>query len=271
MPDLPREVGRSAFEALRNRLRPLNATSMKRLMRSAIVTSLLGWIIWAYMALCNRTIRWRVEGEEEALKLWLTYPNIIVGAWHSTILLLPSGWNRIIQKWPKQKTRSAMLISLSKDGEPVAKAIKHLGLEAVRGSSKNRKKSHDKGGARALAQALRILKSGGGICITPDGPRGPAEIAQNGPIIMAQRTSAPILPYAIVSSPAKRLNTWDGFRIPYPFTRGALVFGKAVIPDKGDDRDALRLALETNLNIAMRRAEILVLKKKGHSKEQPEV
>ena len=164
---------------------------MKSVLRSAIVTTLLGWVIWAYMALCNRTIRWTVEGEEDALKVWLGYPNIIVAAWHSTILLLPSGWNRIIQKWPRQKSRSAMLISLSKDGEPVAKAIKHLGLEAVRGSSTHKKKKRDKGGMKALSEALRILKTEGGICITPDGPRGPAEIAQSGPIIMAQRTDAP--------------------------------------------------------------------------------
>ena len=237
---------------------------MKAIMRSAIVTSLLGWIIWAYMALCNRTIRWSVEGEEDARNIWLGYPNIIVAAWHSTILLLPSGWNRIIRKWPQQKTRSAMLISLSKDGEPVAKAIKHLGLEAVRGSSTHKRKKRDKGGMKALAEALRILKNGGGICITPDGPRGPAEVAQNGPVIMAQRTGAPILPYAIVSSPRMRLKTWDGFRIPYPFSRGALVFGKAVIPGPDDDRETLRQRLEDNLNAALARAETIA-QKKGHS------
>ena len=237
---------------------------MKSILRSAIVTSLLGWIIWAYMALCNRTIRWSVEGDEDALKVWLDYPNIIVAAWHSTILLLPSGWNRIIRKWPQQKTRSAMLISLSKDGEPVAKAIKHLGLEAVRGSSTHKGKKRDKGGVKALAEALRILKTGGGICITPDGPRGPAEVAQNGPIIMAQRADAPILPYAIVSAPRKRLNTWDKFRIPYPFTRGALVFGEAIIPNKDEDRETLRQRLDASMATAMARAEEIV-QKKGRS------
>lgn len=236
---------------------------MKAFLRSPIVTTVLGWIIWAYMALCNRTIRWQVEGDEQALATWLNYPNIIVAAWHSTILLLPSGWNRIIRRWPQQKTRSAMLISLSRDGEPVAKAIKHLGLEAVRGSSANKGKKRDKGGTRALSEALRILNSGGGICITPDGPRGPAEVAQNGPIIMAQRTSSPILPYAIVSAPTRRLGTWDGFRIPYPFTRGALVFGTPVIPDKSADRETLRQQLDDNLNRATARAEALVRQKKA--------
>ncbi|MEL6666457.1 MAG: hypothetical protein AAFQ24_09990, partial [Pseudomonadota bacterium] len=74
----------------------------------------------------------------------------------------------------------------------------------------------------------------------------------------------PILPYAIVSSPRHRLGTWDGFRIPYPFTRGALVFGEAVIPKPGDDRETLRLQLEENLSVAMDRAEELA-QKKGRS------
>ena len=161
-----------------------------------------------------------------------------------------------------------MLISLSKDGEPVAKAIKHLGLEAVRGSSTHKRKKRDKGGVKALAEALRILKTGGGICITPDGPRGPAEVAQNGPIIMAQRAEAPILPYAIVSSPRRRVGGWGGFRVPCAFARGALVFGDAVIPSKDEDRETLRQRLEDSLKAAMARAETLA-KKKAALKERP--
>lgn len=234
---------------------------MKSFFRSAIVTSFIGWLIWAYMALCNRTIRWTIEGEVDAKSAWAAHPGLIVAAWHSTILLLPSGWTRLIRKWQPQKTKAAMLISLSKDGEPVAKAIKHLGLDAVRGSSTFKKKNRDKGGMRALAEALRIIKNGGVICITPDGPRGPAQIAQNGPVVMAQRTSAPILPYAIVSSPEKRLKTWDRFRIPYPFTRGAIVFGEIILPTPDDTRETLRQKLEDSLNAATARAEAIAQKK----------
>ncbi len=213
------------------------------------------------MALCNRTIRWTIEGEDHARQVWSDHPGIIISAWHSTILLLPSGWTRVMRKWPKQRARAAMMISLSRDGEPVAKAIKHLGLEAVRGSAPNKKKIKNKGGIKALAEALKILKTGGAVCITPDGPRGPAEIAQNGPIIMAQRTSAPILPYAIVSSPEKRLKSWDRFRIPYPFSRGAIVFGEAIFAVPNENKETLRVKLETRMNQAIRRAEHLAAKK----------
>ncbi len=240
---------------------------MKNLLRNPVVSSLLGWVIWLYMAICNRTIRWRVEGDAEACDMWTKSGGVVIAAWHASILLLPSGWNRYIRRWPP-KTRAAMLISMSRDGEAVAKAIKHLGLVAVRGSSNNKKKTHDKGGRRALAEALKLLKAGGTICITPDGPRGPAEVAQNGPIIMAKRTGSPILPYAITSAPAKRLGTWDGLRIPYPFSRGAVVFGAAIQPaDK--EREVLRAELETSLNAATRRAEAICAKKGPLQKERP--
>jgi len=243
---------------------------MKSFLRNPIVSSIIGWLIWLYMAICNHTIRWTIEGEEQAESCWSSQSGVIVAAWHCSILLLPSGWNRVIRKWSFKKPRAAMLISLSKDGEAVANAIRHLGLEAVRGSSANKKKNKDKGGTRALTEALRILKGGGAVCITPDGPRGPARVAQNGPIIMAQRTGAPILPYAIVSSPTKHLKSWDSFRIPYPFSRGAIVFGTPVTPTKDDDRETLRLRLEASLNTAMDRADTLA-QKKGRPKERPEV
>ena len=78
---------------------------------------------------------------------------------------------------------------------------------------------------------------------------------------MAQRTSAPILPYAIVSSPEKRLKTWDRFRIPYPFTRGAIVFGEIILPTPDDTRETLRQKLEDSLNAATARAETIAQKK----------
>lgn len=234
---------------------------MKAILRSTLMTHILGWLIWSYMAICNRTIRWTILGADDAGQVWSSHKSVIIAAWHSTILLLPSGWNRIIRKWPNQKPRSAMLISLSRDGEPVARAIKHLGLEAVRGSSTHKRKKRDKGGQRALAEALRLLKTGGALCITPDGPRGPAEVAQSGPIIMAQRSGAPIMPYAIISQPERRLKTWDGFRIPLPFTRGAIVFGDAVHADPNLDREHLRQQLENNLNAALQRAEATLKKR----------
>ena len=241
---------------------------MKTILRHPIAVWLISKLIWAYMALCGRTIRWRLEGVEQARAAWAEHPSLIVVAWHSTIMTLPSGWNRFIRKWPGQKPHTAMLISLSKDGEPVARAIGYMGLESIRGSTKDKRKAKQKGGFAAVREALAMLGKGAAICITPDGPRGPAEEAQPGPVIIAQRAGVPILPYAIVSHPEKRLKTWDRFRIPFPFTRGAIVFGDLIITEQGLDRDELRKAMEEKLNAATRRAEALASQKNHRSEER---
>ena len=234
---------------------------MKAFLNSPFFTHLIAWLIWVYMVLCNRTIRWHVIGEEAAREAWVAHPNAIVAAWHSTIVLLPSGWNRVIRRWPNQKIPSAMLISLSREGNVTTQIVKHLGLEALRGSSTHKGKKRDKGGQKVLVAAMRILRGGGGLCITIDGPRGPAQEAQAGPIMMAQKTGAPILPYTILSAPGHRLDTWDGLRIPYPFTRGVIVFGTPLQPDPSEDRETLRLQLQNNLNEALATGEAYLQKK----------
>jgi len=124
---------------------------MKSIFRSAPVVTVLGGLIWAYMALCGRTIRWKVEGLENAKTTWQKHDAIIVAAWHSTILTLPTAWTRYMRHWPGRRAPSAMMISLSADGEPVARAIKHLGLTSIRGSSGYKRKRRDKGGGAAIA------------------------------------------------------------------------------------------------------------------------
>ena len=230
---------------------------MKSFFRSGPVVAVIGWLIWAWMALCGRTIRWQIEGSETARANWAEANGVIVAAWHSTILILPTGWNKLMRKWPGRRAPVAMMISLSKDGEPVAQAIKHLGLEAIRGSSSHKRKNKDKGGARAAAEAIRLLKAGGAVCITPDGPRGPRQRAQLGPVLLAQRSGAPIQPYALASAPAKRLSSWDRFIIPFPFTRGAIVFGEPIYTARGEDAETVRQKLEDNLNQITLRAETL--------------
>ena len=190
--------------------------AMKSLLRSSIVAALLGRLIWVWMVLIARTVRWTVEIDPEARRAWEQNDGVVVASWHSRILLLPSGWVRFIRSWKDRVNRGAMLISLSPDGEAVARAIDHLELHAIRGSAANKKKRKDKGGARAIAEAARLLKSGCAVCITPDGPRGPAERVSPGAIMIAQRAGAPIVPYALSVNPCHRLSTWDRFIIPFP-------------------------------------------------------
>ncbi len=231
---------------------------MKSLLRNSLVSSLLGYLIWVYMVLCARTIRWTVEGEDGFRKAWTEDQGLIVAAWHSRVLLLPTIWSRIARKLPAKPYPTSMLISLSRDGQAVAKAIEHLGLDAVRGSSTHKKKRKDKGGVAAIAETSRRLRANSVVCITPDGPRGPAEEVQPGPIVLARRSGAAIIPYALDCRPVRRLETWDRFMIPLPFARGAMVIGEAVQVDNTatveESRQAVAAAIDT---VYARAAELL--------------
>lgn len=231
---------------------------MKSLFRSKPMTILLGLLIWSWMALIARTVRWTVEGDEAAQAEWARHSGMVVAAWHSRIMVLPTGWHRLMRRWPGQIEGGAMLVSLSPDGEAVTRAIGHLGLHPVRGSAANKKKGKkDKGGVRAIAEAVRLLKSGTAVCITPDGPRGPAEIVSPGAIMIAQRASVPILPYALSVKPATRLSTWDRLIIPWPFTRGAIVFGPPLETRRDLDPVNLQAELQKRLDAATARADML--------------
>ena len=230
---------------------------MKSLLRSSIVAAILGRLIWAWMALVAHTVRWTVEVDPAARQAWRDNDGVVVASWHSRIMILPSAWIRFIRNWKDRVNRAAMLISLSPDGEAVARAIDHLDLHAIRGSAANKKKRKDKGGARAIAEAARLLKSGSAVCITPDGPRGPAERVSPGAIMIAQRAGAPIVPYALSVKPCWRLDTWDRFIIPFPFTRGAIILGAPVEAPRSADPETLRAELQVRLDEVTRRADML--------------
>lgn len=232
--------------------------AMKSLFRSKPVVILLGFLIWTWMAMIGHTLRWIVEGEAEAKGAWAKAPGVVVAAWHSRIMLLPSGWLKHIRDWPGRDASAAMLISLSGDGEPVARAIKHLGIRPIRGSAGNKKKAgKDKGGVKAVAEAVRLLKSGGVLCITPDGPRGPREVVSLGAIMIAQRAGSPILPYALAAKPCKRFDSWDRFILPLPFTRGVIVYGEMLQTPRSASPESLRAELQRRMDAVTRRAEAL--------------
>ena len=69
----------------------------------------------------------------------------------------------------------------------------------------------------SLRPIFKLLKSKQYIGITPDGPRGPKEIASEGIIKIAKSTNIPIIPVGFWSSKNFQLKSWDSFLITYTF------------------------------------------------------
>ncbi|MFT7003416.1 MAG: lysophospholipid acyltransferase (LPLAT)-like uncharacterized protein [Sulfurimonas sp.] len=129
----------------------------------------------------------------------------IFACWHGELLLLP-----YLYFYFRKTPRANVLISPHFDGKLISKTVKYFGLGTIAGSS-------NKNAARVLIQAMKTLKEGYDIGITPDGPKGPRHEVADGIIIMSQKTKSKIVLLKIVPTKFWQLNSWDRFTIPKPF------------------------------------------------------
>lgn len=223
---------------------------MKQLFRAGWVQSTLAFILAAYLRAALATIRWRHEGRERAEAIWNAKGPVLVCFWHSRIPVSPACWPLGWAQEPRA------VISLSPDGEFIAKAMERIGFPAIRGSSrKDSDPTKEKRGAGAFRDILRWLKDGGGVAITPDGPRGPPEVMKEGPPLLARLSKAPVLLVGMASGPCLRLKSWDKALVPLPFTRGVIVWDGPFHAGPDDDLEALRLDWQARLSAATRKAE----------------
>lgn len=228
----------------------------KQRSQSPVIPWIGGTLIWAYMSLLAHTMRWRVEGIEHMHKLWASPQGWVAATWHSRILLMPYAQIKKRPKWPRPPHPATLMVSPSKDGEFTKRAGKLLGLHIIRGSSSGRS-DKSKRGVSAARESMEVMKKGGCIVMTIDGPKGPREIVGIGTIKLAQQMGVPILVYGL-SANAKRLDTWDRLLWPRPFARGAVVIPEPIQTSKSMDSEELRLRVENALRAATARADELV-------------
>ncbi|MER3496938.1 MAG: hypothetical protein C4320_09365, partial [Armatimonadota bacterium] len=119
-----------------------------------------------------------------------------------------------------------VMISNSNDGDIQNAMFTSLGFRSLRGSS-------GRGGERALVGAIKALREGSVLAMTPDGPRGPSGKVQPGVVAMAARSGGLLVPTGIAAHPSRRAGSWDRFLIPLPFARVVMIFGPGlpVAPD----------------------------------------
>jgi lysophospholipid acyltransferase (LPLAT)-like uncharacterized protein len=137
----------------------------------------------------------------------------------------------------------AALVSASKDGGFLTAILQRFGVQPVRGSSSRR-------GPQALLELTSWAERGYDLAITPDGPRGPRYKVQDGVMILAQVTGLPIIPVSYQLGWKIRINSWDRFLIPLPFSRCEMIYEKPVrVPRDASDQqcELLRQELENRL------------------------
>lgn len=130
--------------------------------------------------LLGRTMTLRIEGAEQLTQRFAQGKRVILAFWHAQQLMMPLGYPGL---------EAHVLISQHRDGELIRRIVARFGLEAVRGSS-------TRGGAEAFRKLIRLGRSGYNLVLTPDGPKGPRQIAKVGVVQLARATGLPIVPMA---------------------------------------------------------------------------
>lgn len=138
------------------------------------------------------------------------------------------GWRR------RTGRKTAVLVSLSKDGDLQAAALPRLGLVVRRGST-------SRGGVKGLASIVRLLKQPAyDAAFAVDGPRGPYGVVHPGALAAARHAGGLVVPLASASARSKVLTrAWDAFELPRPFSRVVVAIAEPVAPEGFSSMDAL--------------------------------
>lgn len=207
-----------------------------------LTTRILGFVLAVVVRALCATVRLRIEREAEMDEVLKQASGGMFVTWHGTLTLCVDHY--------RGRGYYAM-VSQSRDGDLLSEYFRYGGMRVVRGSTK-------RGGAVAARQAVNLLKQGGVLAFTPDGPRGPSGVAQPGGAYFAMKSGRPIIPIGVAARPSKRLGTWDAHLVPFPFSRAHWVYGDPIWVREGDDLEAARQKLERALHDVQAQAEAVL-------------
>ena len=126
--------------------------------------------------------------------------------WHGDLLMQPYIYFKL-----RKKPNAKVIISDHFDGQIIAKIMTFFSLGTIHGSS-------TRNGAKVLISALRQMRDGVDVAITPDGPKGPRHEVQDGVVVIAQKSKAKVMIFSVVPERYWQLKSWDRFSIAKPFT-----------------------------------------------------
>jgi lysophospholipid acyltransferase (LPLAT)-like uncharacterized protein len=189
----------------------------------------------------DATLRYELEDPAHSLAEVLTRPAIFA-IWHNRLALSLMLYRRYVLQRTEGR-RMAAIVSASRDGGMLARALELFRVQPVRGSSSRR-------GARAMLEMTAWAQRGYDLAVTPDGPRGPRYVVQGGVVAAAQLTGLPILPVSVHIFWKRQFRSWDGFQLPLPFSRCRVRLGSMVrVPrDLSEaEHEVFRQLVETRL------------------------
>jgi len=117
------------------------------------------------------------------------------------------------------------MTSISYMGEIQSHILASFGYDTIKGSS-------SRGGARVLAEMVRLVRRGRIGAFAVDGPKGPYREVKPGAIFVAKKLGVPVVPVSTSARPSVVLGSvWDRYLLPMPFSRTVVYLGEPMILD----------------------------------------
>lgn len=220
---------------------------IRRLLKSDFMFRVIAFLAALYIRLVFLTCKWDIIGKEIPDSYIQSKKPFIVCFWHGRLGMLACAWT-----WKVRPFR--MLLSAHRDGRLIGQTVAHFGIKSIWGSTQ-------RGGTQALREMLKTLRQGETIGITPDGPRGPNQVATLGVITLAHLAQVDMIPITYSTSRQVRLKTWDRFHFPLPFGRGVFLWGNPISSSPNRDEnsmEATRHLLEIDMTMLQDKADKLM-------------
>lgn len=189
-----------------------------RVQRNERVQAGLKRLFSAYINFVFRTTKWQKIGfESYEADIARGVPRVLC-CWHARLAFTP-----YLRDWSDHSL--TVMASLHADAQIAAANVAERGIGVI-----NLATSGDN--SLAIREAVRVLRKGGSLGVTVDGPLGPARVAKPGALVIAGLAGVQAAPCTYAVSRSIRLKTWDGFLLPLPWSRGVLAVGDGFTPDK---------------------------------------
>ncbi len=181
----------------------LTKNERKRRIKSIISPLVIYPLYWFYKLLTS-TLRYTEIGREKVDKIAAEGNSVVLGLWHDELFPLMK---------MQRHLEIVTVVSPSVDGDFLANLLNKLKVNVVRGSSTRK-------GMSALLNAVKLMKSKNmHAVVTLDGPLGPRHEVKEGALFLAFHAKGYIVPTRLTMEKCYTFNTWDKFKLPYPFSK----------------------------------------------------
>jgi lysophospholipid acyltransferase (LPLAT)-like uncharacterized protein len=236
-------------------------TMFKQLLRkitySWVLQELICFLIISYTKFVYHSSKKKFINFDVVYEAAKTGKPLILAMWHNRLTMTPYAARQIKKLHPN--CNFIALASRHGDGQFVGKLIEKLGFTLVSGSTRHGRKSSRGIDAGSFKKIFDSLKDGWFLAITPDGPRGPNQKINGELINIARLSGAGILPSSYSTSHFKKLNTWDKFIIPLPFSTLCFCLDERItyVPKESslEDVEKIKLEVEKRMDFVQRQSE----------------